>query len=119
MIINIYDPDEKVNIHIQSLINIIQENNWVVPPKKGKGKLPLFRGNGERVNSIYGWRPLAILEEVSASVLPVVRGVLWFQVELFFILNLELYTLAQTLLVQDVFDFLCISRKLHYFRFLI
>ena len=21
----------------------------------GKGKLPLFRGNGERVNPIYGW----------------------------------------------------------------
>ena len=25
---------------------------WL-PPKKGKGKLPLFRGNGERVNPIY------------------------------------------------------------------
>ena len=24
-----------------------------MPPKKGKGKLPLFRGNGERVNPIY------------------------------------------------------------------
>ena len=24
------------------------------PPKKGKGKLPLFRGNGEQVNPIYG-----------------------------------------------------------------
>ena len=24
-----------------------------LPPKKGKGKLPLFRGNGERVNPIY------------------------------------------------------------------
>ena len=32
---NIYDheryyPGESVNIHIQSLINIIQENNWVI-----------------------------------------------------------------------------------------
>ena len=26
-----------------------------LPPKKGKGKLPLFRGNGERVNPIYGY----------------------------------------------------------------
>ena len=53
MIINRYYPDETVNIHIQSLINIIQENNWVITTKKGKGKLPLFRGNGERVNPIY------------------------------------------------------------------
>ena len=48
MIINIYDPGEPVNIHTQSLINIIQENNWVITTKKGKGKLPLFCGNGER-----------------------------------------------------------------------
>ena len=37
---NIYDhekyyPGEPVNIHIQSLINIIQENNWVITTKKG------------------------------------------------------------------------------------
>ena len=38
-----YYPGEPVNIHKQSLINIIQENNWV---QKGKGKLPLFCGNG-------------------------------------------------------------------------
>ena len=25
-----------------------------MPPKKGKGKLPIFFGNGERVNPIYG-----------------------------------------------------------------
>ena len=47
---NIYDhegnyPDEPVNIHIQPLINIIQDNNWVITIKKGKGKLPLFCGN--------------------------------------------------------------------------
>ena len=35
MIINRYYPVEPVNIHIQSLINIIQENNWVVTTKKG------------------------------------------------------------------------------------
>ena len=35
MIINIYYPVEPVNIHIQSLINIIQENNWVITNKKG------------------------------------------------------------------------------------
>ena len=31
----------------------IQWNNWVVIIKKGKGKLPLFCGNVERVISIY------------------------------------------------------------------
>ena len=35
MIINIYYPGEQVNIHIQSLINIFQENNWVITTKKG------------------------------------------------------------------------------------
>ena len=34
MIINIYDLGEPVNIHMQSLINIIQENNWVITTKK-------------------------------------------------------------------------------------
>ena len=37
---NIYDqeiiyPDEPVNIHLQPLINIIQENNWIITTKKG------------------------------------------------------------------------------------
>ena len=41
-----YYPDELVNIHMQSLINIIQENDWEIITKKGKGKLPLFCGNG-------------------------------------------------------------------------
>ena len=56
---NIYDhkkyyPGEPVNIHIQSLINIIQENNWEITTKKGKGKLSLFFGNGERAIHLYG-----------------------------------------------------------------
>ena len=40
---------ETVNIHIQLLIDIIKENNRVITSKKGKGKLPLFRGNGKWV----------------------------------------------------------------------
>ena len=32
---NKYYTGEPVNIHIQSLINIIQENNRVITPKKG------------------------------------------------------------------------------------
>ena len=35
-------------------MNIIQENNWVITTKKGKGKLPLFCGNVEQVITIYG-----------------------------------------------------------------
>ena len=35
MIINIYYLGEPFNIYIQSLINIIQENNWVITTKKG------------------------------------------------------------------------------------
>ena len=35
MIIHIYYPGEPVNIHIQSLINIIKENNRVITTKKG------------------------------------------------------------------------------------
>ena len=35
----------------------MQENNWVITTKKkGKGKLPIFCGNGERVIPIgNGW----------------------------------------------------------------
>ena len=47
-----YFPDETVNINIQPLINIIQENNWVITTKKGK--LPCFRSNGELVIPICG-----------------------------------------------------------------
>ena len=53
MIIYRYYPGEPVNTHIQSLLNIIQENNWFITTKKVKGKLILFCGNGEQVNPIY------------------------------------------------------------------
>ena len=46
-------PDEPVNIHIQSLLNIMQKKNKVITIKKGRGKLPLFCGNGELVIPIY------------------------------------------------------------------
>ena len=35
MIINKYYPGEPVNIHIKSLINIIQEEKWVIASKIG------------------------------------------------------------------------------------
>ena len=34
----------------------MQEDNWVISTKKGKGKLPLFCGNVERVIPIYDQR---------------------------------------------------------------
>ena len=70
MIINIYYLGEPVNIYIQSLISIIQENNWVITKKKGNGKLPLFCGNGEWVNPIYDFHARAIshLQEDNISV---------------------------------------------------
>ena len=49
-----YFLGKPINIHIQSLINIILDNNRLITTKKGKGKLPLFCGNGERVIAIYG-----------------------------------------------------------------
>ena len=57
MIMKHYYPGEPVKKLIQSLINIIQEKNWVITTKKGKGKLPLFYGNGERVIPIYDRYP--------------------------------------------------------------
>ena len=48
-----YYPGEPVNIYIQSLINIIQENNWFITTKNGKGKLPFLCVNVERVITIY------------------------------------------------------------------
>ena len=48
-----YYTDEPFNIHIQSFINIIKDNNRVVTTKKGKGTLPLFCGNVERLIPIY------------------------------------------------------------------
>ena len=35
------------------MINNIQENNWVITTKKGRGKLQLFIGNKEGLISIY------------------------------------------------------------------
>ena len=46
---NKYYPCEPVNIHMKSRINIIQENNWVITTKKGKGKFQLFCGNVEPI----------------------------------------------------------------------
>ena len=51
---NKYYQGRLINIHIQSLINNIQDNNWVINTKKGKGKLTLFRGNVEHVIPVYG-----------------------------------------------------------------
>ena len=46
MITNKNDLGELVNINIQSVINIMQDKYWVITTEKGKGKLPLFFGNG-------------------------------------------------------------------------
>ena len=77
MTMNKYYPGKPVNIYIQSLINIVQENNRVITTKKGKGKLPLFLGNGERVIPIYDpheltwslWTPPSEIVSVIASAL--------------------------------------------------
>ena len=45
---------ETVHIHIHSLINIIQGEIGLLPPKKGKGKISFFRVNLERLIPIYG-----------------------------------------------------------------
>ena len=39
-------------------MDIIQEKNWVITAKKGKGKLPLFCGNIEQVITIYALQKL-------------------------------------------------------------
>ena len=49
MVIKKYYPGEPVNIHIQKIINIIQDNNRVITNKKGRGKLSLFFGNRAQV----------------------------------------------------------------------
>ena len=49
-----YYPGEPVIIHIQSLINIIQYNNRVIPTQKSKSKLPLCCGIVEQVIPVYG-----------------------------------------------------------------
>ena len=51
---NKHYPGEPENIYIQSWMNIIWKNNWVITTKKGKGQLPLFCGNVEQVITIYG-----------------------------------------------------------------
>ena len=53
MTMNKYYPGEPINIHIQPLINSMQEENWLITTKKDKGKLSLFCGNGEQVIPIY------------------------------------------------------------------
>ena len=58
---NKYYQCQPINIRVKSLINIIQEKNWVIAAKKGKGKLPLFCGNGERVIPIYAAAELSVL----------------------------------------------------------
>ena len=50
-----YYPVGPVNIHTQLLINIIQENNWLIPIKKGKGGLSLFCDKGEQVIPYTWW----------------------------------------------------------------
>ena len=52
---NKYYPVELGNILIQPLINMIQNNSWVITKKKGKDKLLLFCGNGEQVIPIYAF----------------------------------------------------------------
>ena len=51
-----YHPGEPVDINMQSLINIIRENNRVITTLKGKDKLILLFGKRERVITIYGMR---------------------------------------------------------------
>ena len=49
---------------MQSLINDIQENNWVISKKKGKGESPLFCGNREQVVLIYDVDSTFLLIEI-------------------------------------------------------
>ena len=48
-----YYPGEPVNIHIESLKILSGRTIGYLPPKEGKGKLPLFCGKGERLMTIY------------------------------------------------------------------
>ena len=61
---NKYYTGEPFNIHIQSLRNIMQEKIGQSPPKKGRGKLPLFCGNGERLIPIYASYAKLLLKDV-------------------------------------------------------
>ena len=51
-----YYPGEPVNIHIQIINKYYIGEKLLIATKKGKDKLPLFRGNGELLISIYGLR---------------------------------------------------------------
>ena len=45
MIIKNYYTSVPINIDIQLLLDVIQENNWVITTKNGECELPLFCGN--------------------------------------------------------------------------
>ena len=47
-------------MHIQSLVNIIQENNRVITTKNGKVKLPLSCGDRERLITIYAVNMISV-----------------------------------------------------------
>ena len=48
------NPFETVNIHIPSLLDILERIPiYQLPPKKVRGKLTLFFGIGERIITIY------------------------------------------------------------------
>ena len=65
MIMNEYYPGEPFNIHLQSLLNILQEKNRVITTKRGKSKLPLSSVNGEGLIPIYGVRNTYIQKGLS------------------------------------------------------
>ena len=69
MTMNKYYPGEPINIHIQPLINIMQENNWVITTKKGKGKLPLFCGDVELLFPFYDVRIRAVIVDIISFIL--------------------------------------------------
>ena len=49
-----YYPGGPVYIHMQLLLNIIQDKNWLITNnKRGKGKLKLFCDNSEWIILIY------------------------------------------------------------------
>ena len=73
-----YYQGEPVNIHIQLLINITQEKNWVITTNKGLGKSPLFCGNGEWVIPIYVLHPEVNLRTVFGQLISgVLATIIW------------------------------------------
>ena len=82
MTMNKYYPVEPVNIHIQSFINIMQDNNRLITMKNGKGKLTLFLGNIKWVIPIYAsWYSLHCVlynSRTNMCLLPVhINYILW------------------------------------------